>query len=112
MVESKLFGCNVTVKWTTPAWNDCPILFYTIKYIPKLTLHGSKEWTTINVTDPTAHKLKLMLNCSTTYEFRVRAWNDLGGSSFSTKQTVTTGGRKTQAADEEEGETSLLEKQC
>lgn len=107
-----MFGCNVTIKWTTPPSNGCPILFYTIKYIPKLTLHSNEPWTIVNVTDPTANKQKLMLNCSTTYEFRVKAWNNLGGGSFSTKQTVTTGGRTTQTADDEEGEAGMVEKQC
>ena len=109
-VVVEVSGCNVTVKWTTPPWKSCPILFYTIEFTGEQTLQDNKKWATINVTDPTVKKQELMLNCTTTYVFRVKAWNDLGGGSLSTKQSATTGGRSTQADDGGEGDASMIKK--
>ena len=47
------------------------------------------NWIVVNITDPTANQQELRLYCSTTYEFKVRAWNELGGSVFSTVQSAT-----------------------
>ena len=44
----------------------------------------------INITDSTAKQRELMLNCTSTYEFQVRAWNELGGGDPSTVQSATT----------------------
>ena len=33
---------------------------------------------------------ELILNCSTTYEFQARAWNELGGGDLSSLQSATT----------------------
>ena len=50
----------------------------------------------INITDPTANQQELMLNCTSTYEFKVKAWNELGAGVPSTVQSVTTDGVPTQ----------------
>ena len=34
--------------------------------------------------------MELMLNCSTTYEFQARAWNELGGGDLSSSQSQRT----------------------
>lgn len=39
-----------------------------------------RKWTTINTTNPEVNKLDLFLNCTTSYEFKVKAWNALGSS--------------------------------
>ena len=44
----------------------------------------------INITDATATERELMLNCTTTYEFQARAWNELGGGDLSSLQSATT----------------------
>ena len=101
IIERKVSGCNLTLKWTTPQWNECPILFYTIRHRQKEATHGAKNWAVVNITDPTANQRELRLNCSTTYEFQVKAWNELGGGAFSTVQSATTESATTQ--DDTEG---------
>ena len=39
-----------------------------------------RKWTTINTTIPEVNQLELSLNCTTSYEFKVKAWNALGSS--------------------------------
>ena len=90
IVEREVSGCNVTLKWTSPLSNNCPILFYTVRYRQKGTTRGGNNWTVINVTDATANEKELMLNCTTTYEFQARAWNELGGGDLSSLQSATT----------------------
>ena len=49
----------------------------------------------INVTDPKANHQEIALKCTTTYEFGVKAWNELGGSDFPSKAwPITTEGSK------------------
>ena len=96
IIDRKVSGCNITLKWTKPLSEDCPILVYTVSYKQKETTHGGKEWTAINITDPTVNQQELMLNCTSTYEFQVKAWNELGGGISSTVQSATTEGVATQ----------------
>ena len=49
----------------------------------------------MNVTDPDTNQRELMLRCSTTYEFEVVAWNEVGMSPPSTVRSATTGGDTT-----------------
>ncbi|KAJ7350188.1 Fibronectin type III domain containing 3A [Desmophyllum pertusum] len=72
-------GCNITLTWTKPPSDDCPIRFYTVSYRQKEKRMGARSGVLINITDPTANQRVLMLNCTSTYEFRVKAWNELGG---------------------------------
>jgi hypothetical protein len=97
------------LKWIPPQPNDCPILFYTVSYRKKETTGDAKEWTAMNITDPTVNQHELMLNCSTTYEFQVTAWNELGDL-LSSVQSTTTGGfaRKDDTADLSTSGTDLL----
>ena len=90
IIERKVSGCNVTLKWTTPMSKNCPILFYTISYRKKGAPPDAIEWTMINITDVTVNQVTIKLNCTTTYEFQSRAWNLLGGSANSTRQAATT----------------------
>ena len=46
----------------------------------------------MNVTDKGVKQTELILNCSTTYEFQARAWNELGGGELSSLQSATTDG--------------------
>ncbi|XP_078371996.1 uncharacterized protein LOC144655586 [Oculina patagonica] len=101
IVDRKVSGCNVTLKWTAPLPNGCPILVYTVSYRQKETTRGAKIWTVMNITDPTANQQELRLNCSTTYEFQVKAWNELGGGVPSIVQSATTESATTQ--DDTEG---------
>lgn len=90
IIERKVSGCNVTLKWTTLKSKNCPILFYTISYRKKGAPPDAIEWTMINITDVTVNQVTIKLNCTTTYEFQSRAWNLLGGSANSTRQAATT----------------------
>ena len=89
IVERKVSGCNVTLEWTSPKSTGCPILFYTISYRKK-GLDDDNTWTYVNVTDEGTKQTELILNCSTTYEFQARAWNELGGGYLSFLQSATT----------------------
>ena len=45
------------------------------------------------MTDPNLNQQELILNCSTTYEFEVKAWNALGSSGSTSKAwPIRTGG--------------------
>lgn len=90
IIERKVSGCNVTLKWTTPLPKNCPIRFYTISYRQKGAPPDAIEWTVINITDVAVNQVTIKLNCTTTYEFQARAWNLLGGSTNSTRQEATT----------------------
>ena len=92
IIERKVSGCNVTLKWTTSMSKNCPILFYTISYRKKGAPPDAIEWTMINITDvkSTVNQVTIKLNCTTTYEFQSRAWNLLGGSANSTRHEATT----------------------
>ena len=87
IVERKVSGCNVTLEWTSPKSTGCPILFYTISYRKK-GLDDDNTWTYVNV-DEGIKQTELILNCSTTYEFQARAWNELGGGEQSYLQLAT-----------------------
>ena len=87
IVEQKVSGCNVTLEWISPKSTGCPILFYTISYRKK---GDDNTWTYVNVTDKGTKQTELILNCSTTYEFQARAWNELGGGEQSYLQLATT----------------------
>ena len=91
IVERKVSGCNVTLKWTSPISKDCPTLFQTISYRRIGSPPDAIEWTVINITDVTVDQVTIMLNCTMTYEFQVRAWNELGGSDNSKRQSATIG---------------------
>ena len=86
-------GCNVTVEWSKPPSNGCPILFYTIRYKQQKQLPDDKEWTEMNVTDPRTDQQELILNCATTYEFEVLAVNEIGRSDASKVRSATTEGK-------------------
>jgi len=87
----KATGCNVILNWILPQSHNCPILFYTVSYRKKETTGDAKEWTAINITDPTVSQHGLTLSCTTTYEFRVTAWNELGGFPSLVQSTTTDG---------------------
>ena len=89
--DRKVSGCNITLEWTSPKSTGCPILFYTISYRKK-GLNDDDTWINVNVTDEGAKQTELILNCSTTYEFQARAWNELGGGELSSLQSATTDG--------------------
>ncbi len=55
----------------------------------------------MNITDPSAEQQELGLNCSTAYDFQVKAWNELGGGVYSSVQSATTESATTQ--DDNEG---------
>ena len=91
--ETEVPWCNITLKWTAPRSNDCPIRFYTVHYRLKKVQRVEGQWTTINVTDPNLNQQELILNCSTAYEFEVKAWNALGSSGSPSKAwPIRTGG--------------------
>ena len=79
------------LKWIPPKSNDCPILFYTVSYRKQEATDDAKEWTAINITDPTVKQRELFLNCTTTYEFQVTAWNELTGLHSTVRSTTTDG---------------------
>ena len=94
--ETAVPGCNVTIKWNEPSSNGCPILFYTVHYRQKAPRYEDLQWSVINVTDPVVNHQALTLNCTTTYVFEVKAWNEKGGSHSPLKAwPITTGGGQT-----------------
>ena len=98
--ETAVRGCNVTIKWNKPSSNGCPILFYTVHYRKKASRSGDTGWSVINVTDPDITHQRIDLNCTTTYMFEVRAWNEEGGSQVPSKAwPITTGGARTAERD-------------
>ena len=96
--ETTVTGCNVTIKWNKPSSNGCPILFFTVHYKQKAPPYGDLDWSIVNVTDPGVNHQALVLNCSTTYEFEVKAWNEIGCSHSPLKAwPIRTGGGQTVA---------------
>jgi len=96
--ETEVLGCNVTIKWNKPSSNGCPILFYTVHYKQKTPQYGDMGWSITNVTDPNVNHQALVLNCTTTYVFEVKAWNEKGGSHSPLKAwPITTGGGRASA---------------
>ncbi|XP_078371879.1 receptor-type tyrosine-protein phosphatase F-like isoform X3 [Oculina patagonica] len=96
--ETTVPGCNVTITWDKPPSNGCPILFYTVQYKQKGPGSEDIEWRITNVTDSNVSHQKLALNCTTTYLFEVKAWNEEGGSHSPSKAwPITTGGGQPQA---------------
>ena len=88
--------CDVTIEWSKPSSNGCPILFYTIRYKEQKAYQDANDWEEINVTDPSTNQRELKLKCSTTYEFQVVASNEIGKSLPSTVRSATTRGDTTQ----------------
>jgi len=101
--ETAVPGCNVTLKWTKPPSNGCPILFYTVHYRRKTVGRDADGWSTINVTDPKMTQQELFLNCTTFYQFEVQAWNALGSSGPPSKAWPITTGKGQQQSDYSEG---------
>ena len=104
--ETAVPGCNVTLKWTTPISNGCPISFYTVQYRQTKSGRVTEGWTTINVTGKKVNQQQLNLNCTTSYEFMVKAWNALGSSHLPPKAwpITTGGGRQTTSHSQGESE--------
>ena len=91
------------MKWAKPPSSGCPILFYTVHY-SKVESEGLfRKWTTINTTNAEVNLLELSLNCTTSYEFKVKAWNALGSSeTYPNAWPIRTGGSQ-QRKDSEAG---------
>ena len=60
-------------------------------------------WSTINVTDSKMTQQELFLNCTTSYQFEVQAWNALGSSGPPSKAWPITTGKGQQQSDYSEG---------
>ena len=104
--ETTVPGCNATIKWNKPASNGCPILFYTVHYKQKISGSKDTKWSIENVTDPNVNRHNVLLNCTATYLFEVKAWNREGGSHSPSKSwPITTGGSKTNG-QRDSGDTS------
>ena len=69
-------GCFLNLSWETPSYNSCPITRYTVHYRQPNQL--TKWQTTSFRANRTEYRLKL--NCSSTYEIMVLAWNERGSS--------------------------------
>ena len=78
--------CAVFVRWLRElSSSDCPVLFHTISY----RRQGKIEWTRLNITEGNTNREKIKTHCSTEYEYKVLAWNDVGPSPITTKTYTT-----------------------
>ena len=92
--ETEVSGCNITLHWTTPSSNGCSILFYTVRYRKKTSADNETRWMIRKVTKENSSQLRLILNCTSTYEFEVYAWNAKGSSRAPFKAwPIRTGGQ-------------------
>ena len=81
-------GCFLNLSWETPSYNSCPITRYTVHYRQPNQL--TKWQTTSFRANRTEYHFRL--NCSSTYEIMVLAWNERGSSIKDAKRlTVKTG---------------------
>ena len=69
-------GCYAALSWETPSYNTCPITRYTVHYRQSNQLI---KWQTTFIAR-NINKYRLKLNCSSTYEIMVLAWNERGSS--------------------------------
>ena len=69
-------GCYAALSWETPSCNTCPITRYTVHYRQSNQLI---KWQTTFIARNKS-KYRLQLNCSSTYEIMVLAWNERGSS--------------------------------
>ncbi|CAH3115182.1 unnamed protein product, partial [Porites lobata] len=86
-VSAKPDGCYAALSWKTPTYNNCPITRYSVHYKPSNQLI---KWQTTNLLAPNKTKYRLKLNCSSTYEIMVLAWNERGSSIKDTKLLAVT----------------------
>ena len=75
-VSAEPNGCYAALSWETPSYHTCPITRYTVHYRQSNQL--IKWQTTFIARNISEYRLKL--NCSTTYEIMVLAWNERGSS--------------------------------
>ena len=80
-VSAEPQGCYVNLSWETPSYNSCNITRYTVHYRQPNQL---KKWQTTSFREPNiinrTEYRRLKLNCSSTYEIMVLAWNERGSS--------------------------------
>lgn len=81
-VSAKPQGCYLALSWEIPSYNNCPITRYTVHYRQPNQL---TKWQTKNFIAPNETLYRLKLNCSSTYEIMVLAWNERGSSIKDTK---------------------------
>ena len=74
--------CAVSVQ-LEPSSYDCPVLFHTISY----RRQGEGEWTRLNITGKNASSQRILIECSTVYEFQLEATNEVGSSPLTTPKT-------------------------
>ena len=73
--------CTVSVQ-VEPSSNYCPVLFHTLSY----RRHGENEWTRLNITGKNTSSQRILIECSTIYEFQLVATNEVGSSPLSTRK--------------------------
>ena len=88
-ISAKPDGCYAALSWKTLPYNNCPITRYSVHY---RTSNQLIKWQTINLIAPNKTKYRLKLNCSSTYEIMVLAWNKRGSSIKDTKLVAVTTG--------------------
>lgn len=76
----QLSGCDVSIKWSSPPDNGCPLTLYTVYYREVQSTSEDGYWHQINVTVNVTSVDLPSLKCNTEYAFKVSAWNDLGES--------------------------------
>ena len=89
-VSAEPQGCYLALSWEIPSYNNCPITRYTVHYrLPnQLT-----KWQTTSFIAPNETLYRLKLNCSSTYEIMVLAWNERGSSIKDTKPLAVATGK-------------------
>ena len=83
---SQISSRQVTISWTPGRDGYAPLRYYTVQ----ISSQGGHWWTYPHKIDPTIRSYKLTnLRPFTTYQFRLKATNDIGDSGWSSESPIT-----------------------
>ena len=83
-------GCYAALSWESPSYNTCPITRYTIHYRQSNQAKNWQKWQKTSFIAPNITKYRLKLNCNSTYQIMVLAWNERGSSIKAAKLIAVT----------------------
>jgi len=88
--KSEKLSCNVSLVWSKPANNGCPLTMYSVYYRQIQPRETGDPWYKVNITDVSKTHYPLSLKCNTQYMVEISAWNELGQSDRSNTWLTTT----------------------
>ena len=88
--KTETLNCNVSLVWSKPANNGCPLTMYSVYYRQIQLQETGDPWYEINITGVSKTRHVLSLKCDTQYMIEVSAWNELGESDRSKTWLTTT----------------------